>query len=246
MNTKNPQLSYHQIKQAWEISKAQDAKAHRKQIRTLVAQIGSSKEALTSDSALFYIEVLKEACKLFDPGFDAGASRILSKMIPKYLELTGNDKFEIVSETKKSKDLGVGLYIIADPLFKDEAYEKWSGPNFNQLLDMVNDGKAMVFGTMDGLLGKAKLRLIDASEPVLQAKEYKKLIDSTSTNVIKVESGKIAILFADPEVALNVEPGNYKVCAHSIGKGSDFLIVLCKTDDVAVNHLIKLDEMREF
>ena len=45
---------------------------------------------------------------------------------------------------------------------------------------------------------------------------------------------------------IDVQPGNYKICAYSVGKAYSFVIVLSKTDALAQNYLIKIDELQEF
>lgn len=110
----------------------------------------------------------------------------------------------------------------------------------------MNSGKILSFSTEDAYLGKARIRLVNANEPVMDIKEYKNLQSSTPTVVISIESGVIGILGAWSELEMNLEPGNYKICAYYLKKiAANFLIVLCKTNEDATNDLKSLSELSD-
>lgn len=225
-----PNKTPEEIQLEWERINSMDIKSRLKATRSIVATIENSRHELTEESALLYIDILKKAALLLDYGNNA--SRALSKLMLAYLKLTGCEQVEILQEIK-SRDLGKGLYVIGDPVLAGDAAQWWEKDD-KELLTLMNKGKIFLFGVEDSILGKGRIRLVNANEPVMAAKEYKQMRDSTPTAIIKIESGIIGVLGAWVKLEMNLEPANYKICGYKL-RGDNYLIVLCKTDKEAMN-----------
>lgn len=237
--------TYEEISADWEKVKTLDFRYRLKTIKRIHFDIINTKEELTLESALFYINLLKD----FQPyDTDGGTSATLSKLIPAYLKIAGYEHVEIIREVK-SRDLGkAGNYVIGDAAFAEDANNnEWSFLPNKDLMNMMNKGNILAFETEDCYLGKARFRLIKAHEPLLSEKEYKKLQRSTPTLVISIKSGSVCILNTEDEekLEMNLEPGNYKICAYKMGRGWNFLIVMCKTDMEATNDIKYMLSLRD-
>ena len=117
--------------------------------------------------------------------FPADERRKLSKIIARWLERTGADQQEVLKRAKGTITVEGGAISLGD-----RARFASLGENISFEAEMVqwtNRGERLTFRTGGDGLYKAELRLIDAAEPVLTAKEYKRFETSTPTVVINVD-----------------------------------------------------------
>jgi hypothetical protein len=126
-------------------------------------------------------------------------------------------------------------------------------------VEWTNRGERLTFRTGGDGLCKAELRWIEAAEPMLTAKEFKKVRTSTPIVVLEVTSGALGmadfVCFLDEPwdknkvagtVCLDVPPGRYKACAYgfSSSSGSESVIaVVTATTDAARNATKTIDSL---
>jgi len=181
--------------------------------------------------------------------FPADERRKLSRIIARWLEITGADQQEVLKKSRGKIIVEGGSISLGD-----RARVSPSGDSIytsvQELVQWTNRGERLTFATGGDGVFKAELRLIDAAEPLLTAKEFKKLRTSTPTVVIEVSSGALGmadfVQFLDEPwdrkklagtVCLEVPPGRYKACAYGFtSSGSESLIgVVSATEDEARN-----------
>ena len=190
--------------------------------------------------------------------FPADERRKLSKIIAKWLEKTGADQQELLKRAKGAITVEGGSIALGD---RARAIP-WGGSIYTsdkEMVEWANRGERLTFATGGDGVYKAELRLIDAAEPMLTVKEYKKLGTSTPTVVIDVSSGALgmadlAYFFDEPwdkqkvegTVCLDVPPGRYKACAYgfSTPAGYESVIgVVTATSDEAHNETKTVDSL---
>lgn len=183
--------------------------------------------------------------------------RKLSRIIARWLEKTGADQQEVLKKARGKIIVEGGTISLGD-----RARVSPSGESIytfdKEMVEWVNRGERLTFATGGDGLFKAELRLIDAAEPVLTTKEYKKLQTSTPTVVIDVSSGALGMadfahFFDEPwdkqkvegTVCLDVPPGRYKACAYGFStSGSESVIaVVTATSDEARNETKSIDSL---
>jgi hypothetical protein len=237
----SPVLSFKDICTAWGKLAAMDVSSRLNSLRILTDSIERSQETITADSAAVYINILRKAAQV--PSYYAQATKILTRLIPEHLKLTGRSQVNIIREIE-SHDLGKGLYYIGDPAYLKEL-PQWANQRSNHyLVEMINAGKLLAYSTQDSILGKAQLRLVECDEPVLFAYEYKQLRTASPTIIIKIESGSIGIFnLGTVAVKMPLQSGNYKICAYQLGKSANFYIIMCKTSQQARNDLEVLPDL---
>jgi hypothetical protein len=190
--------------------------------------------------------------------FPADERRKLSRIIAKWLEKTGADKQEVLKRAKGRITVEGGSIALGDRARVSPSAESIYTSD-KEMVEWVNRGERLTFATGGDGLYKAELRLIDAAEPMLTAKEFKKLRTSTPTVVIEVSSGSLgmadfAYFFDEPwdkkkvegTVCLDVPPGRYKACAYgfSTSAGYESVIgVVTATSDEARNETKSVDSL---
>jgi hypothetical protein len=182
--------------------------------------------------------------------------RKLSRIIARWLEKTGADKQEVLAKAKGRIPVDCGLISLGDrarfaPSDKDWYFDA-------QIVERTNRGERLTFATGGDGLYPAELRLIDAVEPVLTAREYKRLGSSTPTVVIEVASGALGMAeyveFLDKPwdkqeiegaVCLNVPPGRYKACAFGFSSRTteSVIAVVTATPDEPRNETQSVDNL---
>ncbi|HKI63227.1 MAG TPA: hypothetical protein VKA16_01235 [Burkholderiales bacterium] len=188
--------------------------------------------------------------------FPADERRKLSKIIAKWLEKTGGDKHKVLGKAKGIVTVGGGTISLGD-----RARFATSGEDATfdqQMVQWTNRGERLSFATGGDGVYKAELRLIDATEPVLTAAEYKKLRSSTPTVVIDVPTGALGMAefaqFLDEPwdkqevegtVRLDVPPGRYKACAFGFATASSesVIAVVTATSDEPRNETGSVDSL---
>ena len=190
--------------------------------------------------------------------FPEDERRKLSRIIARWLEKTGADQQEILNKARGKIIVEGGSIALGD-----RARVSPSGDSIytseKELVEWTNRGERLTFRTGGDGVYKAELRLIDAAEPVLTAKEYKKLRTSTPTVVIEVSSGALGMaddvyFFNEPwnqtkvagTVCLEVPPGRYKACAYGFSSSSgveSVIAVVTATSDAARNDTKTVDSL---
>lgn len=242
--------TYVQIRADWEKMQLLDAKNRFKAMRTTANDICEVyKKCIDNIEQLeFYIYVLKQIIRVHDY---PRCTRHLSKMIIDWLELTGNDKAEIIK--KKSGKIPVETSIsISDAHYSKDIINAYSNYSEPHLLNLINDGKAFIFDTIIHEICNVQVRIVDSLEPVLTSKEFKCVIDTTDTVIIDIPTGTLSI--ASPwnledekdSLSINIDPGHYKVCVYLFyirNKIESYYIVLCKTTNALRNDLTRIYEI---
>jgi hypothetical protein len=182
--------------------------------------------------------------------------RKLSKIIARWLEKTGADKHELLGKAKGTLIVEGGSVSLGDRARfalpdKDASFDE-------QMVQWTNRGERLTFATGGDGVYKGELRLIDAAEPVLTAKEYKRLRSSTPTVVIEVASGALGmadfVYFLDEPwdkqeiegtVWLDVPPGRYKACAFGFSTSAyeSVIAVVTATSDEPRNETHNVDSL---
>jgi len=184
--------------------------------------------------------------------------RKLSKIIARWLEKTGGAQQEVLKRARGKIIVEGGTISLGDRARVSPSGESIYTSD-KEMVEWVNRGERLTFATGGDGLFKAELRLIDATEPVLTAKEYKKLRTSTPTVVIDVSSGALGMadfahFFDEPwdkkkvdgTVCLDIPPGRYKACAYgfSTPAGYESVIgVVTATSDEARNETKTVDSL---
>jgi hypothetical protein len=190
--------------------------------------------------------------------FPADERRKLSKIIAKWLEKTGADKQKVLKRAKGTITVEGGSIALGDRARVTPSGESIYTSD-KEIVEWANRGERLTFATGGDGVYKAELRLIDAAEPMLTAKEYKKLRTSTPTVVIDVSSGalgmaELAYFFDEPwdkkkvdgTVCLDVPPGRYKACAYGFSTPAGYesvIAVVTATSDEARNETKTVDSL---
>ena len=233
--------SFPELQQEWQSIQALDLKSQMKALRTIGHEIMLSYQQQGAELAQleFYIKVMRKVVKT--SSVPEKASRFLSKLIIAWLQQTGNANVDIV--LKKATKL---LLVSGAIMIKDASYAECADTS---LLPLLNQGKLFMFGTgTDGVVN-VQLRVVDGPEPVLTAKEYKFVADSSEPAIIHIPSG--GLLVADPAslgsqdnaLSATISAGNYKVSVYFFAipnKLQSFYIVLAKTDQEPINTLTRI------
>lgn len=184
--------------------------------------------------------------------------RKLSKVIARWLEKTGADQQEVLKKARGRIIVEGGSISLGD-----RARVSPSGESIytseKEMVEWVNRGERLTFRTGGDGVYKTELRLINAAEPVLTAKEYKKFVTPTPTVVINVSSGALgmaecAYFFGEPwdkkkvegTVCLDVPPGRYKACAYGFSTPAGYesvIAVVTATSDEARNETKSVDSL---
>jgi len=246
-------LSFTEIQQTYKKIQTLDAKNRFHAIKTLAHTIhkGYKKDLSNPEEMEFYINIIKEVVKLHGSRY----SKFLTKLIGDWLETTGNADAKIITKINGvidtddlSIDAGSGIIAVGNPAWfsLNKSENIWE---INQL-ELINKGEIFIFHFEP--LEKPcniQIRVVDASKPVLTAKEFRCVLALSETAVINIPSN--TAIAADPQAAnihsnqitANIVPGNYKICAYHFripNKLESFYIVLCKTDNEATNKLLNI------
>ena len=114
--------------------------------------------------------------------FPQDVRRILSKVTVRWLEASGAGQQQIVSRQKGRVATETATFALGDiGLVPEATPEPWTE---KEMVAWMKAGQRLLFTTgYDGLI-KAELRIIECTEPVLEAKEYRRLDASTPTMVL--------------------------------------------------------------
>ena len=142
----------------------------------------------TEDRRL-YMDIVRDAARVHT--FPQGERRKLARITARWLSSTGADQHRVVARAKGKVALETATFALGDvglvtPLSDQPSIE-------GQMVEWMDQGQRLCFGTgYDGLL-PCELRMIDGQEPVLAPKEYNKLASSTPTLVLAAPTGQIAL-----------------------------------------------------
>lgn len=241
------QKSFSQIQNEWEKIQSLDIRNKHKAMRSLAHDISVSykKDETSVEQLEFYIKALKQIIRT--RSYPQPVAICLSKLIADWMLLTGKDKSEIILKKTGEIPVDTASIIIADPNYFDVNELKMDLSN-NNFLNLLNQGKCYIFNTGADAMFSVQLRIIDAFHPVLTAKEFKCVINSSEIATIKIPTGTVAVAdlgnLRDEKfrVSATISPGNYKICVYlfEIPKKDDefiFYIVMCKTNDEPSNNL---------
>ncbi len=179
--------------------------------------------------------------------FPQDLRKLHGQLTKRWLEASGHKEPRLLARKKASLSTEVATFAIGDadiapgtPLGDDLA-AAW-----------MQAGERLIFTTGGDGTYRFEIRLIDALEPVLEAKEYARITGATPTLVLAFPTGRLGIASLHDMVVpwgaravanrteLRVEPSNHKVCVYGKSSG-DITVVLCKTEDATPNKLDGLD-----
>lgn len=249
-------MSLEELPQAYLKLQTLDTRSRFNAIKTLAHQIHQhySKDAASIEAMELYIKLLKETIKFHGNRY----AKLLNKIIGDWLEKTGNANAQILQ--KKN-----GKFVPSYPSFINDAYIAIASMNwFNQnefefesserdYLQHIRQNKAFIFNYQPVEEPcHFQIRLVDADEPVLTAKEYKQVISSSEICTIDIDHP--TLLISDPviknqarmnetEMKFAIEPGFYKIVVYQFyvpKKTEFFYITLSKTETLSPNEGLHL------
>lgn len=236
-----PVRTYNELRLSWEKLSSMDFRTRRKELSSLAYDICNSFEATDNTEHLqFYIFILKQAMQAKCQPTDC--TLYLTKIITKRLELTGNADIKLL--ISKSKKIALDrLLIIADTQYNSEILAM---QGTSEDVNLMNQGKAYIICDAIYEQTKVEIRLVEATEPLLTENEFKRVDTIMETAIIHFPSGKLSVadfMYMDVDLKkcflMDIEPGHYKVCAYRFISDRTgikrFCIVLCKTNDIALN-----------
>lgn len=208
------------------------------------------KDQFNAEELDIFIKIIKQAVHWHGNRY----SKILSKLLEEWLEKTGHTNIEVIlKKNGKINSMLTDTDYSTIALASASWFEKNTFENFlddPELLKFINQGECSIFhlACPDEGSYNIQIRVVDAAEPLLTAKEFKCVLSSTEIAVVHLDNSLIVKpLFEEenPEnrILATVEPGNYKVCVyhfHIPKKVESFYIVLAKTDLEAENHQMKI------
>jgi len=241
-------LSFDQIQEKWLEIQRLDIRSQIKEYRTLGHYIYNNydKETSTAQQLEIYIRIIKHVIAVHSS--PQRFSILLSKMINDWLSLTGNADVEIILKKSGKVSTNTATITIADPKHI-ERKEISSDVSDNNFIGMINKGKLLIFETGSDGAYNIQVRVINAAEPVLTTKEYKRVTDYCETAIIDIPNGIVAVAdFAAlgdeaENLTVKVTPGYYKVAVFLFqisNKFESYYIVLCKTNSKPVNNYSKV------
>lgn len=205
------------------------------------------------DALRLYMDIARRTAEVHSSPQDE--RRKLSQITARWLAVTGAGEHTVLTKTKGKAATETATFGLGDVgLAPDAADDPWSE---SAMVQWMNKGQRLFFGTgYDGVI-KAELRVIDGTEPVLSEKEYKKLESSTPTIVLAVPSGEIALadyaVMTEPwhsvapkdSIEIAAAPGSYKACVFgfSTSRWDSVIAVLCPTDAAASNTISAVDSL---
>lgn len=182
-----------------------------------------------------YAQILRVVVKMPSP--PPQLSLCLPKIIAKTLTLMGCENPSIL--LKKSSTIFLTSAMIAVGDMSYATTEDFS-------LKLINEGKMYAFGTGSDGEYPIQVRVVNAPEPVLATKEYKRVLGVSPLVILNFPTGQLAVdngvITSSPPITVSIEPGIYKcqVFIFDPSKANDdsdfyYYIVLSKTDKEAVN-----------
>jgi hypothetical protein len=229
---------------------AKERFAKLKQIGFKTLALFNENKDPTLEELKVYADILRIVLKipLEFPRLNTGLSKIIAKTLP----MIGCEKPKIIKKISKVIEPFAGLVGICDKSF-GLATDDF---DFGESLKLINEGKIYLFLTPFGEIFNLQVRVIDAPEPVLTMRDYKKVVKSSSPVIISVPTGKLYVDDGSvnggdkPEMEISVEPGNYKcqVYLFEFPRGRlhydfSYTVVLSKTEKQAVNNECEIADM---
>ena len=186
-----------------------------------------------------YVDIVAAGMRV--PSRPQGFALARNKMVAVMLKGRGLDNVSTRLAKKGKIDIVSGVIVVADRDAQlDEQTERWGS--------QLESGQAAICALGSDGTYPCELRLVEGTEPVLPAKDYRAIEESTEEVVISVPSG--AICCADPayfvatrapqggadagSLRISVEPGHYKI-AFFLKKNSGLVVVVAATTAPARN-----------
>lgn len=237
--------TFEQIREEWERLQKLDAKQRYHALSSFVHTLRSSydKNAATPEQLTYYMQTLKAITRwLNDPNT---VTRFLNTLTRDWLVLSGQEDAEVVRKISGKVTVESGTLIIADPSeMINQALQ-----NDQHDVSLINQGKALIFRTgADGVFNM-QLRMVNALEPVLTEKEYRRVIANTETVIIHIPTDTISVgdvlYLQDTKscITMPVSPGNYKICVYQFyipQKLESFYVVFTPTMEAATNDIANI------
>lgn len=194
-----------------------------------------------------YIEILNRALQRHT--FPGDHRSTLSKIIARRLDVLGVGNAVVLGSAKGRVNVEGGTLGIGDPTLSEPVSEEAG------MIALAQAGKRFSVTTgYDGVF-PVELRQVGADEPILTAKEYRRLTGSSSVVRLHVPSGRVGIGEAlDPSpgrtpgckhVFLDVEPSDYKVClfGFSTSRSDKVIAVIAEAANSEENDVSRLEDL---
>lgn len=186
-----------------------------------------------------YIEIFKVVAKV--PAISHPFNAAIAKAMSKYLTLIGCNNVPVLFKKSTTIYLHSATIAIGDKAF---AIDHVNGllPSYEEL---INRGQCYFFGTGSDGDFNIQVRIVEAPEPVLTAKEYKNIVCASPVVILNFPTGKVAVcdgeihkdIPKEPDFEFDIVPGYYK-CQVFIFKFTNdysYYIILSKTDEAKKN-----------
>lgn len=177
-----------------------------------------------------YVKILQTNSSQPNPPFEAGKQ--LSFVIGSWLKAQGIENIEMITEVKGSVAVEGGTITVSDVGFNKDLVEE------GEMVMAMQNGEAVYIGTGgDGGFG-IRIRLVNCPEPVLEAKEFKKILAGSKTYLLNVPSGKVKV-WANNSVEMDVPSGVYKTAIYlrNEAKFFGYVIVFAPADKFIKNEV---------
>jgi hypothetical protein len=178
------------------------------------------------DRLLVYSGVFERACAVHS--FPAEHRSLQAKIVGKRLALLGLAAGVKVLAAARGRVSVEGAALgLGDPTLHSAGPEAWED-------DLRAGRRALATTGSDGVYA-CELRLVEASEPVLEAKEYARLYSSTGAATIEVRSGRVVLGDAaradlgagdKKPLAITVAPGLYRAIFFGFRRGSTEKVIV--------------------
>ena len=254
MAKKLPQIkikTFNQIQKEWHNIQQLDIRDRIKAMKTLGFDIYNSykKDQASRNELQLYIKILQEI--IHSPANTPRYRILLNKITAQWLQVTGNDKAEVISKKVGKIPVESGLIMIGDPAYMPSIQDDMDRVSEKDLLNVVNSHRAFFFGTGGDGIFNVQIRIINAYEPVVSENEYRWVFDTSQKAIVNVSSGTISVsdllgLDSEDAISQKIENGHYKITVFSFSiprKLDSFYIVLSKTDEVEIDNLNSIDEL---
>lgn len=228
--------TYEQAKSEWKVIQTLNPKHKYRDLKKLCFSLELSSKPTVEEIDFFSFLIARSVKTLGSPG---KLKKKLAELALAKCRVLGIAIESIENSLKKNfkLQLNTATVGIGDQLHLDKDW-------FEKEKDAVESGKVIFFHTAADGLHHIQLRVVQAPEPILTIKEYKRIGSVSSSYIIHVPSGKIAIsdfCLKDTARIFEVPPGNYKVMIYLfyMKVNISYYVCLAPTTECAKNTVVQ-------
>lgn len=254
--TNAPEKNFQAIADNWAKIQALPIRERIKHIRTITFDIYNTykQNKFSAKELATFIDILKNSIQA--TSLSSRFSILLNKITAEWLTLTGNDNVEILTKINGKITVESGMIVLFDAAKKDLLRSEIQNDfSETKLLQQINQGNFFAFSTGGDGVFNAQIRVINASEPVLSAKEISCIKAASSLAKVEFPSGNLilddlsGIQHSSQGMNQSITPGLYQVKVFYFlipNKVESFYIVLCKDSGSVDNALTRIDDLGNF